>query len=36
MEYERKGGWKRVFPVLRNLRYKTYFEVDRHFNKLLR
>lgn len=36
MEFDRRGSWRRVFPTLRNLKFKSYFETDRYFNKLLR
>lgn len=35
-EYERRGAWRRVFPSIKNLKFKAYFETDRYFNKLLR
>lgn len=34
-ENNRRGGWKRVFPVA-DRRYKQFFEVDRYYNRLLR
>lgn len=36
MEYERRGNWRRIFPSIKNLKFKAYFETDRYFNKLLR
>lgn len=36
MEYERRGDWRRVFPCIKNIKYKVYFEVDRYYNRLLR
>ena len=34
-ENNRRGAWKRVFPV-QDKRYKQFFEVDRYFNRLVR
>ena len=31
----RSGGWRRVFPTENAARYKTFFDIDRPFNRLL-
>jgi hypothetical protein len=32
----RSGGWRKVFPNENAIRYKTFFDIDRPFNRLLR
>lgn len=32
----RSGGWRKVFPTETAVKYKTFFDVDRPFNRLLR
>jgi tubulin polyglutamylase TTLL5 len=36
LEEQRRGDWRRLFPTIKNLKYKIYFESDRYFNRLLR